>query len=335
MTWTKRERLAATIAGERPDRLPVALWRHFPGDDEYAESLASAHLAWQQAYDWDFVKVSPASSYCIRDWGVTDCWDGGPVGSRRYLRHAVTSPEQWAELTALDPQSGMLATQLDALRRIRAGLLDDTPILATIFSPLSQALNMAGPDRVLADLCRAPTLLCRGLETITASTLRFIAAAAAAGAGGIYFVVRPDEKERLTTDVYRQFGVPYDCRLLAAAASLPLNVVHLHGSGALFDEVVGYKAHVLNWHDRECGIDLRAGQARFRGTVSGGVSSWTLAGDSLDAVRDEARAALAASEGRRHVLGVGCMTLMSTPARNIRALRDFVEEPADTCRASG
>ena len=32
--WTKRKRLEATIAGEAVDRPPVALWRHWPGDDQ-------------------------------------------------------------------------------------------------------------------------------------------------------------------------------------------------------------------------------------------------------------------------------------------------------------
>ncbi len=30
----KRERLEAAIAGQSVDRVPVALWRHFPGDDQ-------------------------------------------------------------------------------------------------------------------------------------------------------------------------------------------------------------------------------------------------------------------------------------------------------------
>ena len=31
---TKRERLSATITGQEVDRTAVALWRHFPGDDQ-------------------------------------------------------------------------------------------------------------------------------------------------------------------------------------------------------------------------------------------------------------------------------------------------------------
>jgi len=36
----KRERLQRTIAGEPVDRPPVALWRHWPMDDQTPEGLA-------------------------------------------------------------------------------------------------------------------------------------------------------------------------------------------------------------------------------------------------------------------------------------------------------
>ena len=47
--WSKRKRLEATINGQQPDRPPVALWRHWPGDDQQADALAAAHLKWQNA----------------------------------------------------------------------------------------------------------------------------------------------------------------------------------------------------------------------------------------------------------------------------------------------
>jgi len=69
---SKRERLKATIQGEPTDRVPVALWRHFPGDDQDPVGLAASTVAFQKQYDWDFIKVTPASSFCARDWGVED-----------------------------------------------------------------------------------------------------------------------------------------------------------------------------------------------------------------------------------------------------------------------
>ena len=69
---SKRDRLKAAIAGQKADRPPVALWRHFPVDDQDPALLAAATAAFQQTYDFDLVKVTPASSFCLRDWGAQD-----------------------------------------------------------------------------------------------------------------------------------------------------------------------------------------------------------------------------------------------------------------------
>jgi uroporphyrinogen decarboxylase len=38
---SKTERLKAVLAGQPVDRVPVAFWRHWPGDDQGPESLAA------------------------------------------------------------------------------------------------------------------------------------------------------------------------------------------------------------------------------------------------------------------------------------------------------
>ncbi|MGQ9787646.1 MAG: uroporphyrinogen decarboxylase family protein, partial [Anaerolineae bacterium] len=66
----KRERLEATIAGQPVDRPAVALWRHWPADDQRGELLARSTLAFQRLFDFDFIKVTPSSNYCLADWGA-------------------------------------------------------------------------------------------------------------------------------------------------------------------------------------------------------------------------------------------------------------------------
>jgi uroporphyrinogen decarboxylase len=39
---THKERLQACINGQTTDRPPIALWRHFPVDDQTPETLAAA-----------------------------------------------------------------------------------------------------------------------------------------------------------------------------------------------------------------------------------------------------------------------------------------------------
>jgi len=98
----KRERLQAAIKGEPVDRVPVALWRHFPVDDQRPEDLAAATIEFQTQYDFDFVKVTPSSSFCLRDWGVLDEWSGDPEGTRDYTRRVIQEPDDWTRLKPLD-----------------------------------------------------------------------------------------------------------------------------------------------------------------------------------------------------------------------------------------
>jgi hypothetical protein len=66
---TQRRRLAAAIAGQPVDRLPVSLWRHFYVQETSRAGLVEAMVRWQKTYDWDFLKINPRASYPVEDWG--------------------------------------------------------------------------------------------------------------------------------------------------------------------------------------------------------------------------------------------------------------------------
>ncbi len=322
----KRERLSAALSGAAPDRAPVALWRHFPVDDQRPGDLAAATLEWQALYDWDFVKVTPASAFMLRDWGAEDEWRGEPEGTRQYTRRVIQRPEDWLTLRPLDPQAGALGAQLEALRLIRAGLDPHTPVLQTVFSPLSQARNLVGPEHLPTHLRLYPDAVRAGLATITESTRRFVIAARAAGVDGVFYAVQFASARHLAVSEYEAFGEPPDRQILAAADGLGLNLVHLHGEDVFFDLVARYPAQVINWHDQETPPSLAEGQRRFPGAVCGGLRQWqTMVRGTPDQVLAEARAALAQTGGRRFILGTGCVTPTTAPRANLRAARTSVE----------
>lgn len=323
--WNKRKRLEATIAGEKVDRIPVALWRHWPGDDQDAAELAASHLKWQQDYDWDLLKVSPASSYAVNDWGVEDRWVGSLEGTREYTRWAITQTADWEALQPLDPSKGMLATQIEVLRLIGEEVGEEVPFIATIFSPLSQAKNLAGDEQMLSHMRSHPDTFHRGLQTITESTIRYIEAAKAAGISGIFLAVQHGRYPVMGPEEFHRFERPYDLRILEAAGDLWCNMVHIHSTDVMFDEVADYPAQLVNWHDKETGISLSEGLEKIKGAASGGVSRWSLHEESPEQAIAEARDALAQTNGRRLLLGTGCVAMITTPARNIRALRQIVE----------
>jgi uroporphyrinogen decarboxylase len=330
MALTKRERLEKTFRGEETDRVPVALWRHWPGDDQRAADLAEATIVFQRRWDFDFVKVTPASSYCITDYGVQDRWVGSLEGTREYTKHAVQRSLDWTELRVLDPSRGGLARQLEVLRFLKEAFGDEVPYIQTIFSPLAQAKNIAGKELLIEHMRTAPDRLKTGLNTITESTLRFIDAMRRSGVSGIFYAIQHASHVVMNENEYREFGRPYDLQILEA---LPehwwLNVLHLHGDAPMFDLVTDYPVQVINWHDRESGFELSEGKLSFQGAVSGGLGRWDPMHNGTPAeVRAQARQAVEQTSGRRFLLSTGCVILTTTPTSNIRTAREVVESLA-------
>ena len=78
MSLTARERMQACLKDDPAlDRPPVALWRHFPVDDQDPETLAAATLDFQRHYDFDLVKSHSSFLLFHQGLGSTGCL-GGP-----------------------------------------------------------------------------------------------------------------------------------------------------------------------------------------------------------------------------------------------------------------
>lgn len=322
---THRERIEACLNGEILDRPPVALWRHFPVDDQTPQGLASSVLMFQRIFDFDLVKVTPASSYCLKDWGARDEWRGNPEGTRDYTQRVIQHPDDWEHLPVLDPKRGHLAAELECLRILARELGAATPMIQTIFNPLSQAKNLVGGEQLLVHMRRYPEQLHAGLKIITESTRRFIYALQESGVAGIFFAVQHAQYGLLSETEYSAFGRAYDRQILEAANTMWLKLLHLHGVEVMFKLFLDYPVNIINWHDRETSPSLGSGVSLFSGAVCGGVLRETLVYGSPEQVRSEALEAIQATAGQRMILGTGCVTPIIAPLGNILALRQSVE----------
>lgn len=323
-TMSKRARLGATFAGDRVDRPAVALWRHWPVDDRHGAELARATLTFQQSYDFDFIKVTPNSNYCVEGYGAVANWRGNEEGTYVWGERVIQSPADWESLMPLDPSQGLLAEVIEANRIIGAAVGGEVPFISTIFNPLAQAKNLAG-DRLLSDLRQHPAAVLKGLATITESILRFIEVLKSTGAAGIFLALQHASYDLLTAEEYRTFGRPFDLQILEATAGMWFNLIHLHGSNVMFDEVADYPAQLLNWHDIETPPSLAEALNRTTMALCGGLRQWeTMVRGNPEAVRAEALAARAATGDRRFVLGTGCVTPIVAPTCNLVAARHAV-----------
>lgn len=322
---THRERLYATLDGVDTDRPPISLWRHWPHDDQHVDGLIARHLEFQREYDCDLIKVSPAGSYAVEDWGVQTAFQGSPDGTRDYLTRVVHEPADWERLPPLSLGRGMISIVLAALRGLGAALRGQVPFIATIFSPLSLTKKLAGP-RYLDDLRQHPDAFHAGLRTIAETTARLAQASVDAGADGIFFATQCATRTLLTEDEYATFGETYD-RVVLDAVRGALVVVHIHGEDILFDRIAGWPGvQALNWHDRRTAPTLAQALVRFNGALIGGLDEWGPLLEGTPAqVEAQVHEAIAQTGGRRLIVGPGCVVPPAAPPQNLAAARRAVE----------
>jgi len=322
-----RERILAAVRGEPVDRAPIALWRHFPQQDQKAETLARAHIDFQQRWGWDFLKVTPASGYYGDDWGLRAGYRPNPEGVRHITDRPVKRPADWGRLKVLDVTAGVYGRELHALHLIREALPHDL-ILSTVFSPLTIARTLAGDQALLRYLRESADDLHRGLEVITDVTARFAAETLAAGADGVFFATQCATAAYLTVEEYEEFGRPYDLRVLEAAARAQIRVLHIHGTDIMFDALTDYPVEVINWHDRRTPPSLAEARHRFSGCLAGGLHEWeTLLQGSPGEIAAQVRDAVAQTGGRGHIVAAGCVIPVDTSEDRLGAARRAVESP--------
>lgn len=325
---THADRVRSVLVGRAPDRPPVALWRHWPEQDQSGPALARATIDFQRRHDFDLVKLCPASNYPVAAWGgISDIHDS-PVGTRRWLQRAIRAPEDWLSLRPQDPRSGLPGEVLAALRLVRSALGPDTPVVPTVFNPLAQAKYLAGEDTLLEHLATAPDAVATGLRVIAESTALFVEQAVREGADGIFLAVQHSGPLALGETAYRRLGTPDDLAVLAPARDCWLNILHLHGPAPLFALADDYPVAAVNWHaaDPACPSLARAASATRKVLCAGLDENGPLRRGTPQEARSEALRVLRETAPERVILSAGCVLSLDTPEANIAAVRQAIDQ---------
>jgi uroporphyrinogen decarboxylase len=77
----------------------------------------------------------------------------------------------------------------------------------------------------------------------------------------------------------------------------------------------------VNWHDRETSPSLSEAQKGFKGVVCGGMRQDTLVYGNQAEVRREATDAIQQTNGKRFILGTGCVVPVIVSHGNLLAAR--------------
>jgi uroporphyrinogen decarboxylase len=320
MTLRYRTLLDRRLSGAPCPTAPVLFWKHHPVADQDAAALCRAALDFQAQFDCDLVKISPAATYQLPDYGLEDAWRGDPIGRREVTKTVVHHPEDWLRLPHLDPRRGFVARFGECVRMVRAATAPEIPVIITVFDPMFQALTLAGQQVIHAHLCEAPDAVDEGLARITENTTELIEHLRGQGAEGIFLASQHAIRSVFPREVFDRHGMPGVLACLEAMAGLPHNMVHVHGAEVhhdLFARLSGTTIHYDMWADNpppERFLD--AGCA-----VATGPSQALLASESPD---DDVVAACEAlvNLGGRTILSPGCSTPLAVGAERLHLLTD-------------
>ena len=320
---SRRDRIRAAINREPVDRVPYAVWRHFPAVDRSPAGLAQATLRFHERYGSDFLKITPAGGYAVEAWGCVEGDEMRPDGHRPCAQHAIRSASDWKKIRPLDPDSAPgYAEQMETI--VRMGFdrrIGDAPVVPTLFSPLSLCRKLSG-DRLNDDIKAQPQLVRDALEAITDTLIRFADRVLTEGLAGIFYSIQAASHTFHTEEEYAEFGEPYDRRFLAAIEGRStLTIIHCHGERLMFDRLAKLPGHAWNWDDRATPPTLADAAAQVPGAVIGGLHQWkTLRDGTVEQAVAETRDAVAQTNGRGLVVGPGCVLAMNTPDANVAAV---------------
>lgn len=254
---THTERVKAMLAGEKLNRPGLALWKHFPLVDRDVDKMVATTIKFQHDFQSNFVKLSYNGLYFTEDWGNVIAWPTVATDVGVVTDFVIKNPEDWAKLAVLSPREGALGRELAITEGVLNEFRGSVPVIATIFSPLTIAIKLAGEETLFKHLNENPDALHQGLELITETSNLFLKELVEMGIDGIFFASQLSTFDRLSPEKYDIFGVKYDLELFAQLTEdVWFNIIHIHGNEPMIEKLDKYPVQAINWHDRIANVSL-------------------------------------------------------------------------------
>jgi uroporphyrinogen decarboxylase len=319
---TKRERVLAALRGDPVDRVPLSFWLHNFVAENSAKGLADETLRLARVFDWDFLKPQSRAQCFAEMWGLTY-----RPSTDRAIQYSVTQTPlagagDAARLSPVDPRTGALAEQLEALARIRGAVGADTPIIWTVFAPtmVLPYLLRGGREQALAIARAEPKAMDAALTAIAETLAAYARACIEAGADGLFYATNIARADGLTAEECRRFQRPHDLRILAAVENAPFNLLHVCGPAIHFDEFADYPVAAFSWAVGGGNPSLSEVHRRTGRAVVGGLPAKPeIASMRSEQVAARARNAVDEMGGRGLLLGPDCSINPDTPEALLHA----------------
>ncbi|ASA22468.1 uroporphyrinogen decarboxylase family protein [Paenibacillus donghaensis] len=336
--WTKQDRFNAILSGERADRAIISGWRHFIDKEQNAEDLANTTIEFTRKYDWDWVKINPRATYLAEAWGNEyDFSDYRAVFPRQQTTAIPTAASLWDLEVKKAAESAPLLEHLDAVRRIRQGL-PDTPLIQTVFSPLTVLLFIVGRSAyvtqtvfgiehpvTLESLFREHRAAAHhALHAISMTLADYVQELEQAGSNGLFYAVTGTANPGLFNEaMFDEFSRPYDSIVLEAA-SYGKNVLHTCGTYAQPEKFNDYRIDGISWDTQAEGNPGLA--AALSATKVGGVDHALFATNDITQIKQQAEEALSLMKDQPFILSPNCAIPLSVTDEALAEFKQTIHE---------
>ncbi|QSF43002.1 uroporphyrinogen decarboxylase family protein [Paenibacillus tianjinensis] len=336
--WSKQDRFKALLSGELADRPIVSGWRHFIDKEQNAEDLAATTVSFTRKYDWDWVKINPRATYLAEAWGNQyDFTDYQTVFPRQTTTVIPAAENLWDLDVKKATQTASLLEHLEAVKKIRQGL-PDTPLIQTVFSPLTVLLFIVGRSAYVTKTVfgiEQPVTLeslfkehraaaHHALHVISLTLADYVQELQKAGSDGLFYAVTGTAHPGLFDEaMFDEFSRPYDSIVLEAA-SYGKNILHTCGAYAQPEKFNDYRIDGISWDTIAEGNPGLA--ANLKATKVGGVDHGLFAVNNIEQIKQQAQEALAFMKDKPFILSPNCAIPLNVTDEALEQFKNQVLE---------
>ena len=259
---------------EPTERVPYAVWKHFPEFDKSPEGLLKAQMKFQNKFDSDIMKISISGRAFASDFGVKLGGYDPDSGSRICLKYAIEILKYWKNIEEIDVRNGEFGNQIKVMELISQETESKVPTMMTIFSPFMVASQI--DENVISHYRKDPELVEEQFKMIISAMTDFTKASLDAGADGIFLATQHfnnslNDKERVALEFN-----PMKSLITKTIKNHNFVVLHLHGDHPDFELATKLSVDAINWHDQQTEPNLSEARKIFNGGLLGGLNaeSW-------------------------------------------------------------
>lgn len=330
---TKRERFIKALSNQQVDRPLVATWCHFLEEEREPETLAATTVAYATKFDWDWIKYNPRAIYLPEAWGNEYDYSAFEWVFPKLTKSVLSSRADLENFPSVLPTD--VEPFLDQIRGIKLvqEALPDTPVVATVFSPLSVLLLMAGlpisTDGFANTSFTTMTMqelfvdnaeqVDRILPVIADALARYFVELDAAGVDGVFFATT-STAALFTEEQFDRFSTPYDRMVLEAAGNLKI-ILHTCGDHARPEFFANYPIDALSWDTHaEGNLSIVEGSSIDLPKACG-VSRHAFDNGDVPAVISQVERAMGANQSVPFLLSPDCAVKSATSETVLHAFR--------------